>query len=74
MPHAKVLIDRRLFNQLCEKVQIDEKNNTITGILRASLVNDGSNKNRKRLIASLTYLTFCLGIDQPARKREKNDF
>ena len=49
MPHAKVLIDRRLFKQLCEKVQIDEKNNTITGILRASLAKDGSNKNRKRL-------------------------
>ena len=72
MPHAKVLIDRRLFNQLCEKVQVDEKNNTITGILRASLVSDGSNKDRKRLIGSLTYLTFVLGIDQPARKREKN--
>ena len=48
MSHAKILIDRRLFNQICEKVQIDEKKNTITGILRASLTKDGSDKDRKR--------------------------
>ena len=50
MSHAKILVDRKLFNQICEKVQVDEKNNTITGILRASLTKDGADKNRKRLL------------------------
>ena len=48
MSHAKVLIDRKLFNQFCDKVQVDEKKNIITGIVRASLVAPGNERKRKR--------------------------
>ena len=52
MSHAKVLIDRKLFNQICDKVQVDEKKNTISGILRASLVAPDHERKRKRFVCS----------------------
>lgn len=50
MSHAKVLIDRKLFNQICDKVQVDEKRNIISGILRAPLVTSDNERKRKRLL------------------------
>ena len=48
--YAKVLIDRKLFNQICDKVQVDEKRNIISGILRAHLVTSDNERKRKRLL------------------------
>ena len=49
MSRAKVLIDSALFKKLCDKVHVDEKKNTITGILRAELVAPDNERKHKRL-------------------------